>query len=171
MEDIDINFSFTNVEPVETEQEEQDTENVSWWLKYWYNKVSYDLTLRTIEPDSRLFVISTILIMFAWFYNLFYVPFAVAFEYEIYAGWYFLDIIAVLIYNLDILINLYTARLSKIETLVLDLNKIQKLYIDSTLLLDILSAIPIEYFILLSSIRFGRYILLHRIIFKVPRMV
>lgn len=171
MDEIDIEFSFEHEKTAEISEDEQESAEVSWWLKNWYSRRSTDLTLRTIEPDSRFFLISSTLIFIAWIYNLFYVPSAIAFEYELAGGWYFLDLLMVLIFHLDILFSLHTVRLSKIETLVLDLNKIQKAYVDTNLFLDILAAIPIEYFTLISSIRFARYILLHRIVFKIPRMV
>ena len=44
------------------------------------------------------------------------------------------------------------------------------MYIDSTLLFDILSAIPFEYFTHKSDIQGQRFILLHRIVFKVFRI-
>lgn len=58
--------------------------------------------------------------MFAFFYNIFYVPIAIAFEYNLSGGYYVLDGVVVFIYIIDIFVECYTAKLSKIGTIIVD---------------------------------------------------
>ena len=101
------------------------------------------------------------------------VPFSIALNFDFYGIFYVVDIIAILIYCIDIFMRAKTAVTSP-DAVCLDKQAILRYYVNSWLIMDLLAAIPFEYFILpftsLVSLDFIHYVRLFRL-FKTARFI
>ena len=127
------------------------------------------------------------MVFYAWnvlltmmiFYDTFTVPFTIALNYDIEGIWLAIDVIAILIYMIDIFMRSRTA-ITKSLQLCLDRSQVMHHYVNSWLILDILACLPIEYIMLsfsspslsdytrylrlLRLLKFGRFYELSRLI-------
>ena len=78
----------------------------------------------------------------AIFINLFYVPVSIAFQYEADRSWLGLNILAMIIYLIDIFIQMRTAIPEPNGNLITDKSKIFALYVNKSLFYDIIFSIP-----------------------------
>lgn len=126
-----------------------------------------------IVPFSPLFYIWNSFLFLAMCYDLFMVPFSIALNFNFYGIFYVIDIIAILIYCIDIFMRAKTAITSP-DAVCLDKQAILRYYVNSWLIMDLLAAIPFEYFILpftsVVSLDFIRYVRLFRL-FKTARFI
>ena len=97
-----------------------------------------------IIPFSRLYYIWCFVLFSAIFYNLFIIPFTIAFEYSLDYFIYPIDVISLLIFTVDIFMSSKIGFNSKLE-ITTNLEEVSKNYIESRLFLDALSVIPIDY--------------------------
>jgi hypothetical protein len=102
--DFDLYFNFEVNEALAVEQTTDlaTIEDIPWFYRSWYAPGSVGFSCRVIEPNSRLYKIWSITLLLVFGYNLFLVPIAISFEYQVSGGFYFLEIIAILVYAGDI---------------------------------------------------------------------
>jgi hypothetical protein len=79
-------------------------------------------------------------------YDVFMVPFSIALEFDFYGGFYVVDMIAIVVYCVDIYMRAKTA-ITTPDNLCLDQNRVMRYYINSWLAMDLLACIPFEYFL------------------------
>jgi hypothetical protein len=82
-------------------------------------------------------------------YNAFYVPVAIAFDYELEGNSVIPDVAAVIIYVLDIYIKSRTSIHDSSDQICKNIGSIMFLYAKDGLIFDILAAIPTDYICLL----------------------
>ena len=97
-----------------------------------------------IIPFSQFYYIWIFFVTLAWIYNLFFVPFAIAFEYQFEFYNSPIDALSLLIYTLDIFFTIKTAFNNKFE-ITLDMNEISSDYIRSRFIFDTIWIIPFDY--------------------------
>jgi hypothetical protein len=91
------------------------------------------------------------MLIVAFCYNLFFVPISICFDYGLEPEFYVFDILAVLVNAVDILVKFNSGFFY--ESGVFEKNKtiIQITYTNSTLIIDVLAAVPIDYLALPST--------------------
>ena len=124
-------------------------------------------------PFSPLFYIWNTVLFLAMSYDLFMVPFSIALNFDFYGAFYVIDIIAILVYCIDIFMRAKTA-ITSADSICFDKQAILHYYVNSWLIMDLLACIPFEYFIHPFtphvSIDLIRYVRLFRL-FKTARFI
>ena len=115
-----------------------------------------------VIPFSQLYYIWCIILFSSIIYNLFIIPFTIAFEYNFDPFMYPIDIISLLIFVVDIFFASKTA-FNKNYEITTNLEEVSKDYIESRLFFDVISIIPLDY-ILLIFISNQQFIAFWRII-------
>lgn len=108
--------------------------------------------MKVIDPFSKFYNIWAALVIISFLYNLFFVPIAICFDYEISeVGYYFLDIFAVCVAIFDIVVKFNSTLIH--ENGVMERNKsvIANNYANHMLVIDCLAAIPIDYIAIMAS--------------------
>jgi maltodextrin utilization protein YvdJ len=98
-----------------------------------------------IDPFSRVYNIWSSLLIFSFLYNMFLVPIAICFAYELEKEAYAIDSLVVLITILDIGVKFISAIIYENGTIERDKAIIGTTYANSTFLIDVLAAIPVDY--------------------------
>ena len=145
------------------------------WQTQNVNKFDYFL----IVPFSVIFYIWNVMLTLTIFYDTFTVPFTLALKYDLEGVWLAFDAFAILVYFVDIFMRSRLAITKQLE-LCLDRNIVLQQYVNSWLILDVLSCLPIEYIMmpfssqqlldytrylrLLRLLKFGRFYELTRLI-------
>jgi hypothetical protein len=117
-----------------------------------------------------MFNIWSPIIVFAFAYNMFYIPISIGLEYEASGLWYALDVAVILIYIFDIVIELNSARLSTDHEMIVIIPEIRKQYVNGGMLTDIIAAIPFEYFAMAAPQPIQAWVKIHRML-KLVRII
>jgi hypothetical protein len=94
LDDLDLDYEMTASSDEDSSDPDSSTTvqvKTSYLAQNWYNTGSVGCAPRVLEPTGRLFLIWSALVFCAFGYNLFYVSFAIAFDYQIEDGFYVLD--------------------------------------------------------------------------------
>ena len=137
------------------------------WQTKHYNKVEYFL----IVPFSPLFYFWNSLLVLTVIYDTFMVPFSIALSFDFYGFFYAVDVLAILVYMVDIFMRSKLA-ITNPTMLCFDRAKVMHHYVNSWLILDLLACLPFEYFMLPFSenyMQYTRYVRFFRL-FKFGRI-
>ncbi|CAG9319774.1 unnamed protein product [Blepharisma stoltei] len=101
-----------------------------------------------IDPFSQFFYIWLLTISISFGFYLFYVPFIIAFEYPDFDLWLSFDVIAYVIYIVDIAVCSNTSLYTEHGTYNSDIDAIRRNYLENYLLMDIISSVPIDFLLI-----------------------